>query len=156
MDGSGLNPLIDIPHYRTRQEAYRAWRQLRRIIWSRTHRFTLPNPARFYDGLTEEGRDFLHRGWNNVSFDLAGALDALAVDRANLTRFGSTREARSISDYLAVYAADLDRIEESAHELATFTPSWRRLHPPIYTGLTYGDESDRGIAHEDQPKDEGE
>ena len=57
----------------------------------------------------------------------------------NLARFAATRDARAISDYLAVFAADLDRIERGAHEFETFTPTWRRPFPRyLTTRMTYG------------------
>ena len=96
----------------------------------------MPRPARYYDGLTMGAREFLWHSWN-IAFELVDALEALAVDRANLSRFAARREARAISDYLAVFAADLDRIERTVQELATFTPAWQRPFPSfLTTGLT--------------------
>ena len=66
IDGSGLDSMVGLPHYTTRREAERAWRQSRRLVWANTHRFKVPRPARFYDELTVEGRDFVWRTWNNT------------------------------------------------------------------------------------------
>ena len=63
-NGSGLDSMVGLPHYRTSREAERAWRQSCRMMWSDTNRFKVPRPAQFYDGLTVEGRDFLWHSWN--------------------------------------------------------------------------------------------
>jgi hypothetical protein len=139
VDGSGLDSIVGLPCYRTPREAERAWRASRRLVWAHAHRFTVPRPARFYDGLTMEGRRYVWAHWNGTTFDLAAALDALNTDRANLGRFASTREARSISDYLGVLERDLDRIEQNVYELAAFTPWWSRPSPHyLSTGVMYG------------------
>ena len=97
------------------------------------------------------------------AFELVGALEALAVDRVNLSRFAARREARYISDYLAVFAADLDRIERTVQELATFTPAWQRPFPSfLTTGLTYGHahaeggKKDRDVGESNRDKENDE
>jgi hypothetical protein len=140
-NGDGLSHDLDYPHFKTRAAAEKAWQRVRRAVWATTHRFTVPPPAIVYDGLTSTACDAVLDSWNaDGAFDLAGALNALAADRANLAAFERTKAARSISDYLALFREDLDTIEQTARELDTVSdgdlirPYPRHLH----TGAVYG------------------
>lgn len=137
----GLDHLLGEPHYQTPVEARRAWETYRRAVWAETHRFRIPGAAAVYDGLTTSGREQVYRSWNLIGpFDLAGALEALAEDRAALAAFRTTRSARAIADYLELFAADLDQVEQTARDLADWSgPEWRRPYPAhLNTKSCYG------------------
>ena len=139
--GDGLSHALGYPCFKTRAEAERAWQRVRREVWAKTPRFSVPRTSMVYDGLTTNGRDFVLDHWNHLgAFDLAGALDALAVDRANLEAFERTRAARSIGDYLDLFRGDLDTIEQTARSLAAVADHEFRPCPHhFYRGGVYGD-----------------
>jgi hypothetical protein len=137
---TGLDHPLGEAHYQTAAEARRAWERNRRALWARAHRFQLPGPAKVYDRLTLEGRDFVLWSWNHVPpFDLPGCLEVIASDRANLEAFRQTRGARSIADYLDLFAADIDMVEHTARDLATYPAgTWRPYPVHLNVSSQYG------------------
>jgi hypothetical protein len=139
--GDGCSHDLGDPHFRNRESARRAWeRGIRRLVWAVTFRFTVPETATLFDGLTTEGRAFVFRCWNHVgAFDLRGALAALAEDRLHLEAFEATSGARQIDDYLALFRADLDRVEQTARTFADWpADTWRDYPGHLSIATTYG------------------
>jgi hypothetical protein len=121
--GDGCTHALGEPHFRDRQEAERGWQRVRRLMWAVTPRFSVPDSSMLFDGVTTEGLAFVRATWNHAGpYDLVGALTALATDRANLATFAQTEAAATIADYLALFRQDLDRVEQTARDLAAVPP----------------------------------
>lgn len=153
---TGLESPIGEGYYQTEAEARRAWEKHRRAVWARCHRFQLPGPAKVYDGLTLEGLAFVRWNWGNVPpFDVSAALDALAVDRANLAAFRNRRGAKSIRDYLDLFASDLDLIEHTARDLGRYPAGeWRPYPGHLNVSTKYGSDAQAPLPSEhDDPED---
>ena len=143
--GDGLEHFLGLPHYQTRTEAERAWRQVRREIWATAYRFRVPATATVFDAITDNARDQVLDSWNHVTFGLEPALAAIAEDRTSLEAFErrEPRAAKQIADFLGMRRADLAVMEQTARDLASFSgPYWHRPHPGhLYTGGQYGDKT---------------
>lgn len=155
---SGIDHLLDGNCYDTAVDARRGWEKVRRTIWAGHQRFALPGAATYHDGLTLKSHDFVMWHWNHLGrFELAGALTALAEDREHLAKFRLTRGARSISDFLDVFAADLDAVEATARDLASYPASAMRPYPAhLSTANTYGGGGGAAVAateSADEPED---
>jgi hypothetical protein len=121
-------------------EAKRGWEFARRAVWAEAYRFTVPQTATLFDGLTTTGLEFVRWHWNHVGpFDLNGALDALSADRRNLRKFLKQPVSNAIADYLAMFANDCDRVEVEARKLADWPDQlWRPNPSSLNTGQRYG------------------
>jgi hypothetical protein len=141
--GDGLDHLLGQPHFRTEAEARHAWQRVRRAVWSRAYRFTVPDPAAHFDGLTMHAHQTVLWSWNHVGpYDLTAVLAGLKTDHANLLAFERTKGARSIPDYLSLLRSDLATIEQTARRLAaSAAPYWQRACPyhVLVTAARYGD-----------------
>ncbi len=138
--GDGCDHLLGKPHFRDRGEAERAWQQVRRQVWARTFRFTVPSAAKIYDGFTAQGIATLRLEWSCEAFDLAAVISALTKDRANAAAFEATSDAKIIRDYLELFHTDLDVIEHAARSIADRTADNRFESYPhhLNTAQTYG------------------
>ena len=91
------------PAFPTRKAAERAWPRCRRDVWRRSHRMTIPDPAKQFDGLSASGWDLIFTAWNHTRFPLTRTLAALARDRAAVSAFEARdpKAAQAIAGYLA-------------------------------------------------------
>jgi hypothetical protein len=134
------------PLFGTVGEARRAWQApgVRRAVWARQHRMSVPDPARVFDHLTRGGWEFVWSHWQHEEpFSINEALRAIAADRAAVDRFEQRdrRGAKSICDFLAKWREDLGALEVIARELGTWPgDSWQRPAPTcrMTTAVRYG------------------
>lgn len=143
LEGLGLESLVGDPVFRDVAESRRAWAKYRRAVWAETHRFKIPDAAKAFDGLTNDGRDVLLSAWESAApFDVSRTLQALAADHAALNRFVNTPGGRSVSDYLEIFRADLLEVERVAREVAAGPqPHWFHTKYPghqLSTAQKYG------------------
>jgi hypothetical protein len=104
----------------------------RRAVWGNAHRFTTPNPAGLFDGITFVSVGTVRSGWYQDDFPLNPALEALADDRRNVAAFlaRDPHGAATIADYLALLEADFQIVETTARALAALTgPSYQKPYP---------------------------
>jgi len=125
-----------------RATARQVWPHYRRAVWAATHRGQVPAAAEAHDGLTRTGFRLLWDTWRRPSLDLAAVLAAVATDRAAVAAFmAGDPGAAEISDYLADFAAGLDRVEAEARRYAA-APLAARLEmgaPRVSLSGRYGD-----------------
>jgi hypothetical protein len=143
--GSGMDRWFpDTRVFSSSGEAPRAWPLVRRLAWAKTYRFRVPKAAQRFDGLTAEA---WQRTWDSAqhrTFPLNEILALLTEDRAHLATFEQTPGAADVRDYLQKFRAGLDRVEETARELAAWpSEDVCRPHPHhLNTFRTYGGDSD--------------
>jgi hypothetical protein len=126
--GDGLSHVLGDPHFHSEAEARRAWQKVRRQMWDERAGNRIPDTAKVYDGLTEDGRDLLFSTWNHVTVPLEDILEALASDRERLARFRATPAGASIADHLDAVLARWQRLEDCARAIAPIV-YYRRPYP---------------------------
>lgn len=134
------------PLFGSVEEARRAWQApgVRRSVWARQHRMSIPDASRVFDALSRDGWQFLWSNWQlEGPFAVNKALQAVAADRETVDRFErrDPRGARSIRDYLEQWREDLATLETIARDLGAFQgDSWMRPAPThlMSTALRYG------------------
>jgi hypothetical protein len=128
------------PVYPNRLIAARAWRQCRREVWTRSNRFTLPEAAVAFDGLSNQGWERLWTTWQRGPYQLEAVLEGLERDRAAVAAF-RRRESRAvtIADYLDRWLEDLQIVEFEARRIASeWTAGRWPSRPEITSADTYG------------------
>jgi hypothetical protein len=127
------------PVYPNRLIAARAWRQCRRDVWTRTHRFSLPEAAVVFDGLTNLAFERLWSTWQRGPFQLDAVLEGLEIDRAAVAAFRRQSGAVAMADCLDRWLGDLEIVEYEARRIGCEWAAGRWPTPPAVTSAdTYG------------------
>ena len=115
--------------YPDRESAAHAWPRYRREVWSSQRCTQPPGGALEWDGLTHDGFRALWANWNHVEFPTAEVLDAIGRDRDWVAAFRERDSggAQEIGNYLEIWIAYLDTLEEVTRELADLPDYHERI-----------------------------
>jgi hypothetical protein len=119
---------FDDPFFDSQDDAREAWPRCRRAVWALTFRMRVPDAARIFDGVTLDSAAAIRSAFSHSTFPLADVLRTLARDRAALADFCRREPKAGIDDYLDIFRADLNLIEQQAREMAQARTE--RRYPP--------------------------